>query len=80
MPNDDECPEERNIVCLGTLDDLKAYLDQTFLHLKRELSDDEVKASSSLAKKLKSENNLTFQFSRNRKQFWLKQGDAGARF
>jgi len=44
MPKDDECPEEPNIVSLGTFDDLKAYFDQKFSHLKRELSDD-VKAN-----------------------------------
>ena len=69
MPNDGECPEEPSTVSLGTFDDLKAYFDQKFSLLKRELSNDQVKSSSSLAKKLKSETNLTFKFSGNKKQF-----------
>jgi len=48
MPNDAQCPEEPNVVSLGTFDDLKAYFDQKFSQLKGELSDDQVKSSSSL--------------------------------
>ena len=56
-------------ISVGSFEDLRAYFDQKFSHLKRELSDDQLKSSSSLVKKLKSETNLTFKFSANQKQF-----------
>ena len=46
---------------IGSFEDLKSYFDQKFSHLKRELSDDQLKSSSSLVKKLKSETNLIIQ-------------------
>jgi hypothetical protein len=69
MPKAGEFSENSNVVSVGSFDDLGAYFDQKFSHLKRELSDDQVKSSSSLVKKLKSETNLTFKFSGNKKQF-----------
>ena len=54
---------------VSTFDNLKAYFDQKFSHLKHKLCNDQVKSSSLLAKKLKTEMNLTFKFSRNKKQF-----------
>ena len=52
-----------------SFDDLRAYFDQTFSHLKGEFSDDQARSSPSLVKKLKSETNLTFKFSGKKKQF-----------
>ena len=52
-----------------SFDDLSAYFDQTFSHLKGEFSDDQARSSPSLVKKLKSETNLTFKFSGKKKQF-----------
>ena len=54
---------------IGALEDLRAYFDQKFSHLKSEFLDDQARSSSSLVKKLKSETNLTFRFSGNKKQF-----------
>ena len=71
MPNNAEHPEKPNIISLDTFDDIKAYFDQKFSHLKCKLSNDQVKSSSSLAKKLKSEMNSTFKFSGNKKQLEL---------
>ena len=71
MPNNAEHPEKPNIISLDTFDDIIAYFDEKFSHLKHKLSNDQVKSSSSLAKKLKSEMNLTFKFSGNKKQFEL---------
>ena len=52
-----------------SFDDLRAYFDQKFSHLKGEFSDDQARSSPSLVKKLKSETNLTFKFSGKKKQF-----------
>ena len=52
-----------------SFDDLGAYFDQKFSHLKGEFSDDQARSSLSLVKKLKSETNLTFKFSGKKKQF-----------
>ena len=60
---------EPSAVTEGSFLDLKSYFHQTFSYLKRELSDDQVKSSFSLAKKLKSETNLNFKFNGNKKQF-----------
>ena len=67
--SDKEGEVDPKLISGGSFDDLRAYFDQKFSHLKRELSDDQVKSSSSLVKKLKSETNLTFKFSGNKKQF-----------
>ena len=48
---------------IGSFEDLRANFDLKFSHLRRELSDDQARPSSSLVKKLKSEANLTFKFS-----------------
>ena len=65
--SDKEGEEDPKVI--GSFEDLKPYFDQKFSHLKRELSDNQLKSSSSLVKKLKSETNLTFKFSGNKKQF-----------
>ena len=65
--SDKEGEEDPKVI--GSFEDSKSYFDQTFSHLKRELSDDQLKSSSSLVKKLKSETNLTFKFSGNKRQF-----------
>ena len=44
--------EDSSTVLRGTFLELKSYFDQKFSHLKRELSDDQARSSSSLAKKL----------------------------
>ncbi|KAL9960191.1 hypothetical protein ACROYT_G033610 [Oculina patagonica] len=67
--SDKEGEEVPKAISAGTLEDLRSYFDQKFSHLKRELSEDQLKSSSSLVKKLKSESNLTFKFSGNKKQF-----------
>ncbi|KAL9958766.1 hypothetical protein ACROYT_G035824 [Oculina patagonica] len=67
--SDKESEEDPKVISAGTLEDLRSYFDQKFSHLKRELSEDQLKSSSSLVKKLKSETNLTFKFSGNKKQF-----------
>ena len=67
--SDKDGEEDPKAISAGTLEDLRSYFDQKFSHLKRELSEDQLKSSSSLVKKLKSESNLTFKFSGNKKQF-----------
>jgi len=67
--SDKEGEEDPKIISVGSFEDLRSYFDQKFLHLKCELSDDQLKSSSSLVKKLKSETSLTFKFSGNKKQF-----------
>jgi len=69
MPKDVEVLEDANTGSIRSFEDLRAYFDRKFSHLKCELSDDQAKSSSSLVKKLKSETNLTFKFSGNKKQF-----------
>ena len=67
-----EGEEDPKVISVGSFEDLKSYFDQKFSHLKRELSDDQLKSSSSLVKKkLKTETNLGFKFSGNNKQFEL---------
>ena len=67
--SDKDGEEDPKAISARTLEDLRSYFDQKFSHLKRELSEDQLKSSSSLVKKLKSESNLTFKFSGNKKQF-----------
>ena len=67
--SDKEGEEDPKVISVGSFEDLRSYFDQKFSHLKRELSDDQLKSSSSLVKKLKSETNLSFKFSGNKKQF-----------
>ena len=67
--SDKDGEEDPKAISAGTVEDLRSYFDQKFSHLKRELSEDQLKSSSSLVKKLKSESNLTFKFSGNKKQF-----------
>ena len=69
MSNDGNSTEPSSAVTEGSFLDLKSYFHQKFSYLKRELSDDQAKSSSSLAKKLKSETNLNFKFNGNKKQF-----------
>ena len=52
--SDKEGEEDPKVISAGTLEDLRSYFDQKFSHLKRELSEDQLKSSSSLVKKLKS--------------------------
>ena len=67
--SDKEGEEDPKVISVGSFEDLRSYFDQKFSHLKRELSDNQLKSSSSLVKKLKSETNLSFKFSGNKKQF-----------
>ena len=67
--SDKEGKEDPKVISVGPFEDLRSYFDEKFSHLQRELSDDQLKSSSSLVKKLKSETNLTFKFSGNKKQF-----------
>ena len=67
--SDKEGKEDPNVISVGPFEDLRSYFDEKFSHLQRELSDDQLKSSSSLVKKLKSETNLTFKLSGNKKQF-----------
>ena len=67
--SDKEGMEDPKVVSVGSFEDLRSYFDQKFTHLKRELSDDQLKSSSSLVKKLKTETSLSFKFSGNKKQF-----------
>ena len=67
--SDQDGEKDPKVISVGSLEDLRAYLDQKFSHLKRELSDDQLKSSSSLVKKLMSETNLTFKFSGNKMEF-----------
>ena len=64
-----EGEEDPKVISVGSFEDLMSYFDQKFSHLKPELLDNQLKSSSFLVKKLKSEMNLTFKFSRNKKQF-----------
>ena len=66
--SDKKGEEDPKVISVGSFEDLRSYFDE-FSHLKRELSDDQLKSSSSLVKKLKSETSLTFKFSGNKKQF-----------
>ena len=66
--SDKKGEEDPKVISVGSFEDLRSYFDE-FSHLKRELSDDQLKSSSSLVKKLKSETNLTFKFSGNKRQF-----------
>ncbi|CAH3172732.1 unnamed protein product, partial [Porites lobata] len=61
--------EDPKVISVGSFEDLRSYFDLKFSHLKRELSDDQLKLSSSLVKKLKTETSLSFKFSGNKKQF-----------
>ena len=61
--SDKEGEVDPKLISGGSFDDLRAYFDQKFSHLKRELSDDQVKSSSSLVKKLKSETTLTLSLA-----------------
>ena len=67
--SDKEGVEDPKVISVGSFEDLRSYFDQKFSHLKRELSDDQLKSSSSLVKKLKTETSLSFKFSGNKKQF-----------
>ena len=67
--SDKKGEEDPKVISVGSFEDLRSYFDEKFSHLNRELSDDQLKSSSSLVKKLKSETNLTFKFSGNKKQF-----------
>ena len=67
--SDKEGEEDPKVISVGSFEDLRSYFDQKFSHLKRQLSDNQLKSSSSLVKKLKSETNLSFKFSGNKKQF-----------
>ena len=67
--SDKEGVEDPKVISVGSFEDLRSYFDQKFSPLKRELSDDQLKSSSSLVKKLKTETSLNFKFSGNKKQF-----------
>ena len=67
--SDKEGEEDPKVISVGSFEELRSYFDQTLSHLKRELSDDQLKPSSSLVKKLKTQTNLSFKFSGNKKQF-----------
>ena len=67
--SDKEGVEDPKVISVGSFEDLRSYFDKKFSHLKRELSDDQLKSSSSLVKKLKTETSLSFKFSGNKKQF-----------
>ena len=67
--SDKEGEEDPKVISVGSFEHLRSYFDQKFSHLKHELSDNQLKSSSSLVKKLKSETNLTFKFRGNKKQF-----------
>ena len=69
--SDKEGVEDPKVVSVGSFEDLRSYFDQKLTHLKHELSDDQLKSSSSLVKKLKTETSLSFKFSGNKKQFEL---------
>ena len=67
--SDKEGQEDPKVISVGSSEGLRSYFDQNFSHLKRELSDDQLKSSSSLVKKLKTETSSSFKFSGNKKQF-----------
>ena len=56
--SDKKGEEDPKVISVGSFEDLRSYFGQKFSHLKRELSDDQLKSSSSLVKKLKTETNL----------------------
>ena len=56
--SDKDGEEDPKVISVGSFEDLRSYFDQTFSHLKRELSDDQLKSSSPLVKKLKTETSL----------------------
>ena len=49
--SDKEGEEDPKVISVGSFEDLRSYFDQKFSHLKRELSDDQLKSSSYLVKK-----------------------------
>ena len=53
--SDKEGEEDPKGTSVGSFEDLRSYFDQKFSHLKREPSDNQLKSSSSLVKKLKIE-------------------------
>ena len=54
MPKAVTVSEDVDAGSIGSFGDLRAYFDQRFSNLKRELLNDQTKSSSSLVKKLKS--------------------------
>jgi len=67
--SDKEGAEDPKVISVGSFEDLRSYFDQKFSHLKHELSDVQLKSSSSLVKKLKTETNSSIKFSGNKMQF-----------
>ena len=67
--SDKKGEEDPKVISVGSFEDLRSCFDQKFSHLKGELSDDQLKSSSSLVKKLKTQTNLSFKFSGNKKEF-----------
>ena len=56
ITSDKKGEEDPKVISVGSFEDLRSYFDQKFqFTLKRELSDDQLKSSSSLVKKLKSD-------------------------
>ena len=56
--SDKEGEEVPKVTSVGSFEELRSYFDKKISHLKRELSDDQLKSSSSLVKKLKTQTNL----------------------
>ena len=46
--SDQDGGKDPKVISVGSLEDLRAYFDQKFSHLKRELSNEQLKSSSSL--------------------------------
>ena len=54
----------------------KDYFDKELTALKRDIQEDSLRNSDSIAKKLKEESKISFKFEGNKKQFYFNSGIA----